>query len=85
MFFSDSLGKYFSEVYSLLQMLIKMAHAAVSFLSMARGALIKGPLQTASEHLIKFLHKLMRHNIYASVRRLVKSTTPCTNDPDVYF
>lgn len=83
MVFSDSLGEYFSEVYSILQTLIKISHATRYFLSMAWGFLIKGPLQTATEDLIKFLHKLMRHNVYASVRRLVRLA--CTSDTDVQF
>ncbi len=66
-------------------MLIKTAHATVSSPSMARGSLIKAALQTASEHLIKFLHKLMRHNVYTSMRRLVKLPRPCASDTAVWF
>lgn len=45
---------------------------------MAWGSLIKGPLQTANEHLIKFLHKLMRHNVYA-FREIIGEATKTEN------
>lgn len=59
----------------------RMLHCFFS-LSMASGSLIKGPLQT-SEHLIKLLEKLMRHNVYTSVGRLVKLQMLLGNDTNV--